>query len=95
VFLGAYHFAGDPTELVAAHDRMTAQFPPVVFDLHVCVARDDGIVVFDACPSREVFTDFSRSPDFLRAVADAGLPTPRVEPLGDVHSAELKAGVTP
>lgn len=95
MFLGAYHFAGDPTELVAAHDRLTAQFPPGALDLHVCVARDDSIVVFDACPSREVFDDFSRSADFLGAVAAAGLPTPRVEPLGDVHSAELKAPVTP
>jgi hypothetical protein len=95
VFLGAYHFAGDPAELVAAHDRLTAQFPPGIFDLHVCVARDDGIVVFDACPSREVFTDFAQSDGFLTAVADAGLPAPRVEPLGDVHSAELKAPVTP
>ena len=95
MFLGAYHFAGDPAELVTAHDRLTAQFPPGAFDLHVCVAHDDGIVVFDACPSREVFTGFSQSPDFLGAVAAAGLPTPRVEPLGDVHAAELKAPVTP
>ncbi len=95
MFLGAYHFAGHPDELVAAHDRLTAQFPPGAFDLHVCVARDDGIVVLDACPSREVFTDFAQSPEFLSAVAAAGLPTPRVEPLGDVHSAELKAPVTP
>jgi hypothetical protein len=95
VFLGAYHFTGDPTELVAAHDRLAAQFPPGTFDLHVCVALDDGIVVFDACPSRDVFADFSRSPEFLAAVAAAGLPVPRVEPLGDVHSAELRAPVTP
>lgn len=95
VFLGAYHFAGDSEALVAAHDRLVANFPPGSFDLHVCVAVDDGIVVYDACPSREVFTGFSQSPDFLAAVTAAGLPAPRVEPLGDVHSAELRAPVTP
>jgi hypothetical protein len=95
VFPGAYHFDGDPTELLAAHDRLVAQFPPGTFDLHVCVAVDGGIVVFDACPSREVFAGFSQSSEFLAAVGAAGLPTPRVEPLGDVHSAELRAAVTP
>ena len=95
MFLGAYHFDGDPTALLAAHDRLVAQFPAGSFDLHVCVAVDGGIVVYDACPSREVFAGFAQSSDFLDAVAAAGLPAPRVEPLGDVHAAELRAPVTP
>ena len=61
----------------------------------MCVARDDGITVFDACPSRAVFTEFSQSPDFLLAVTGAGLPVPRVERLGDVHAAVLRNPVTP
>ena len=95
MFLGAYHFTGDSAELLDGHDRLAAQFPPGTFDLHVCVAVDTGIVVFDACPSGEAFSGFSQSPEFLAAVATAGLPAPRVEALGNVHSAELRAPVTP
>jgi hypothetical protein len=95
VFLGAYHFDGDANELIAAHDRLASKFPTGSFDLHVCVVVDGGITVFDACPSREVFSEFAQSPDFLLAVEAAGLPMPRVEPLGDVHSAELREPVTP
>jgi hypothetical protein len=95
VFLGAYHFDGDPTALSAGHDQLMTQFPPGSIDLHVCVTHERGITVFDACPSRDVFTGFAQSPDFLQALTAAGLPTPRVEPLGDVHAAELRAPVTP
>jgi hypothetical protein len=95
VFLGAYHFDGESEALLAGHDRLAAQFPPGTFDLHVVVAVDGGMVVFDACPSHEVFGGFSQSPEFLAAVESAGLPAPRVEPLGDVHFAELRAPVTP
>lgn len=94
MFLGAYHFEGDPAELLGGYDRLLAQLPPGVIELNVCVARDAGITVFDACPSRDVFTGFSQSPEFLVAVSEAGLPVPRVEPLGDVHAATVapKAG---
>jgi len=95
VFLGAYHFDGDTGALLDGYDRMVAQFPPGVLELNVCVARDDGITVFDACPSGDVFAGFSQSAEFLAAVSTAGLPTPRVEPLGDVHAAVLTHPVTP
>ena len=76
MFLGAYHFDGDTPSLLDGYDRLAAQFPPGALQLHVCVARDDGITVFDACPSRAVFTDFSQGPEFLGAVSAAGLPRP-------------------
>ena len=90
MFLGAYHFEGTTPELLAGYDRLVAQFPPGVIDLNVCVARDDGMTVFDACPSRDAFTGFSQSPDFLAALTAAGLPAPRVELLGDLHAATLR-----
>ena len=95
MFLGAYHFDGVPPDLTAAYDRLVAQFPPGVIELNVCVVRDDGVTVFDACPSRDTFTGFSQSAEFLAAVAAAGLPTPRVEPLGDVLAATLQSPATP
>jgi hypothetical protein len=95
VFLGAYHFDGETRALLDGYDRLVAQFPPGVIELNVCVARDDGITVFDACPSADVFSGFSQSPEFLAAVSTAGLPAPRVEPLGTVHAATVTQPVTP
>lgn len=87
MFLGMYRFDGDPSELMAAYDRLVAGFPPGMIELQLCVQRADGITVFDTCPSAEVFAEFSTSEGFAGALATAGLPTPTVEPLGDVHHA--------
>jgi len=92
MFLGAYHFDGDPVPLLAAYRRLMRGFPPATSDLHACVERPDGITVLDACPTEAVFAAFSASPDFARAVQAAGLPLPRVEQLGEVRSARLRAG---
>ncbi|MGI5125903.1 hypothetical protein ACQEVB_03710 [Pseudonocardia sp. CA-107938] len=87
MFLSAYHFDGDPMTLVPAYDRMREGFPPDMFDLHACVVTGSGITVYDGCPTREDFEGFSVSADFRSAVAAAGLPQPRIEPLGEVHHA--------
>jgi hypothetical protein len=92
MFLGAYHFDGDPTALIAAYDRLMASFPPDAIVFHVCIEREEGITVFDACPTRAVFADFSVSYEFNAAVAAAGLPSPRVELLGDVHASRVRSG---
>ena len=93
MFLGAYHFDGDPADLLAGHERLLDLIPPSALDLHLCVERDGGITVFDACPSRDVFNTFSTGPDFTAALQAAGLPTPRIEQLGDVHMAYLRETV--
>jgi len=95
VYLGAYHFDGPTAELLAGYDRLVAQFPPGVIELNVCVERDHGMTVFDACPSRDAFAGFAQSAELLAAIAAAGLPAPRVEPLGDVHSATLHESARP
>ena len=64
-----------------------AAFPADAIALHVCVARADGITVFDACPVRATFAGFSSSAEIAGALQAAGLPQPRVEPLGDIHRA--------
>ena len=95
MFLSAYHFHGDPVALAAAHDRLYKRFPPESLDLHVCVLVEGGITVFDACASREVFAAFSQSAEFRQALAEAGLPQPRPEPLGEVHDVRMRDRVTP
>ena len=95
MFLSAYHFHGDPVALAAAHDRLYQRFPPESLDLHVCVLEADGITVFDACPSAETFAAFSQSAEFRQALADAGLPPPQLEPLGEVHDVRMRDGARP
>ena len=59
---------------------------------NVCVLEADGISVFDACPSTEAFAEFSQSAEFRTALADAGLPQPRLEPLGEVTASACVTG---
>ena len=92
MFLSAYHFDGDPAALTAAHERLVSSYPPGSLEWHVCAVGEHGIVVVDACPSRADAEAFSRSPEFHAALVRAGLPTPRIAPLGEVHSASIAAG---
>jgi hypothetical protein len=90
MFLGAYEFEGDTDELIAGYESLAAAMPPASVLVHVCVRRDGGITVFDACPTSAVFAAFSTSPEFLGAVRAAGLPQPSVRPVGDVHRAVVR-----
>ena len=89
-FLGAYEFDGDPDELIAGYDRLAAQLPEGLILLQTVIRRDGGITIYDACPDQATFADFSASEGFAKAVADAGLPEPRVTQLGEVHRAILQ-----
>ena len=91
MFLSAYHFDGDPEALLAAYRALMAGFPPEAIELHLCVARESGITVFDACPNRAEFVAFSTGADFRAALDAAGLPAPRIEPLGEVHAVRTRA----
>jgi hypothetical protein len=91
VFLGYYDFDGEVPELLSAYERLLAGFPQDAFDLHVCVVREGGITIYDACPSRAVFADFSGSQGFRDAITAAGLPSPTVGQLGDVHTVRTRA----
>ncbi|HEY3501424.1 MAG TPA: hypothetical protein VGN37_01410 [Actinocatenispora sp.] len=93
VYLAAYHFDGAAEELLHAYDKFVATIPPGQLLLHTCVKREGGITIFDGCPSEADFTAFSTDPGFAAAIADAGLPPARIEPLGEVHAAH--GGVSP
>lgn len=84
MYLTAYHFDGNPADLVRRHDRLVAATGAADAGLHIVVVGEAGITVLDACPSRAVFEEFSRGPGFRAALADARLPRPRIEPLGEV-----------
>jgi len=90
--LTSYRFTGDQDELAAAYDRMFASYPLDSLLFHACALVDDGIVIIDACPSKQDFEAFSTSPEFLHAIDEAGLPRPTIEPFGTVHAARTAAG---
>lgn len=90
MYLGIYEIQGDPDELLAAYDRLTATLPEGDVVFHACGVREDGITVYDACPSKEVFEKFSTSPEFRGATEAAGLPWPsRIEGL-PLHAVRAK-----
>jgi hypothetical protein len=90
LYLGAVHFDGDPGELLPAYHRLLERFGIDTLDVHLCIARDDGLTVFDACPTKAVHQEFTASDMFRQAIAEAGLPAPRIEGLGDVRIAHLR-----
>jgi hypothetical protein len=95
LYLGAAHFDGDPGELLPAYHQVLERFGIDALYVHLCIVRDNGLTVFDACPSKAVHEEFTKSDMFLDAVAVAGLPAPRIEGLGDVQVAHLRHEVRP
>jgi len=92
MFLGAFHFDGDLDTIVRGYARLLAAYPPDSL-LHVAIDRANGITVYDACPSRADFDAFTSGEGFRAAVASAGLPFPRIEPLGEVRTTRVLEGV--
>jgi hypothetical protein len=87
MYLSAYHFDGDPTELTAAYERMMSRFPADDLLFHAFVVGERGVVILDACPDQAAHERFAASPEFRGALAEAGLPEPQIEVLGDVPRA--------
>ncbi|MEV4316543.1 hypothetical protein [Actinocrispum sp. NPDC049592] len=92
MYLTAYHFAGDPQRILAGYETMMKDFPVESLQLHLSVVTFHGLSVFDGCPSYDEAVEFAQSDGFLKAIADAGLPSPRVEHLGEVHSSIPRVG---
>jgi len=86
MFLGVYRFEGNPDELLAGYERMMASVPADALHLQVCVRDTHGLSVYDACPTREAFQNFSDGEPFRSLLHSVGLPAPTVQFLGDVHS---------
>jgi hypothetical protein len=76
VHASIWRFAGDPDELLRSYESMVAEIPAENMRLHLCLRADDGIVLVDTCPSKEVFDAFFAGEGF-RALRDRhGLPEP-------------------
>ena len=92
--LGIYEIDGNPRELLVAYDRLMAGMPEGQIYFHACAVRENGITIFDVCPSKEAFEKFSTSADFRSAAEAAGLPSPsKIEGL-PLHAVHARDGVT-
>jgi hypothetical protein len=68
-------FQGDPDELVASYEAMFADVPVDQMIAHLCLRTDEGMIIVDTCPSREVFEGWSAGP-FPELRRRYGLPEP-------------------
>ena len=94
MYLGIYDIDGDSRELLVAYDRLIAGMPEGQLFFHACAVRENGITIFDACPTKEAFEKFSTSAEFRNAAEAAGLPCPsKIEGL-PLHAIRARDGVT-
>ena len=63
MYLGAAYFDGDPGELLPAYQRMLDKFGLETLDVHLCITRDGGLTVFDACPTKQIYEEFTTERD--------------------------------
>jgi hypothetical protein len=69
-------YEGDPGELVGRYEAMIADLPRENLRFTACARTSTGIVIFDTCPSKEVFDGFVASPDVRALLAHHRLDTP-------------------
>ncbi|HVV36180.1 MAG TPA: hypothetical protein VHC63_06215 [Acidimicrobiales bacterium] len=86
MFVASYTFTGDVDELKEGHAKMVELLGMDGAFMHVAVVGDGQLVVLDACPSREVHQQFAGGDFFQSLIAKCGLPQPKIDRLGDVHT---------
>lgn len=72
-------FTGDPDRLLASYDALLAEVPRASMRFHACVRTPDGILLFDTCPTKEIFEETRDSEWWRDALARHDLPQPRIE----------------
>jgi hypothetical protein len=87
VHASIWKFSGDPDELLLRYDAMVAEIPAESMRVHLCLRADDGIVLVDTCPSKEVFDAFVAGEGFRALRAKHGLPEPDLVEDFPVHTA--------
>jgi hypothetical protein len=76
VHASIWRFSGDPDELLARYDAMMGEIGADNLRLHICLRAHDGIVMLDACPSREAFEAFATGDAFRELRERHGVPEP-------------------
>jgi hypothetical protein len=76
VHASIWRFSGDPDVLLRSYEAMIAEIPAENMRLHLCLRAEDGIVLVDTCPSKEVFDSFFAGEGFRSLRERHGLPEP-------------------
>lgn len=80
--LAIFTVEGDPADLSRRYDaalpRIVEVSPGSPLS-HVCTTFEGGLRIYDVWESTERLEDFARNPRFAEAVAEAGLPEPKVD----------------
>lgn len=53
-----WRFVGDPEELEQRYVAMMSEIPESNHVLHAAAKTPDGLLIFDTCPSEEVYREF-------------------------------------
>ena len=69
-------YTGDPDDLAARYEAMVSGVPVAAMRLSACARTRGGIVVFDTCPSKEVFDAWWASPATRALLERHGLDAP-------------------
>jgi hypothetical protein len=76
MYASIWKFEGDPEELLPAYDAMSAELNAAGPGVRLCLRAQDGIVVVDTCPSREIHEGFAVSERLREARERFGMPEP-------------------
>jgi hypothetical protein len=76
VHCSIWTYVGDPDDLIARYEAMVDEIPAGNMRFHACARTADGIVMFDTCPSKEVFDAFYSSPEAQALMERHGLDQP-------------------
>ena len=67
---------GDPDDLAQRYEALVSSIPAESMRFSACAKTADGIVVFDTCPTEEIFEAFQASEGFRSLLAEHGLGDP-------------------
>ena len=79
VHCSIWRFVGDPDDLERRYLAMMAEVPETNNVLHAAAKTPEGLLIFDTCPSKEVFDGFFSSPEVEALFARHGLNDAKVE----------------
>ena len=74
-----WRFRGDPDELERGYAALMDELPAANHRFHAAARTPDGLLLFDTCPSREVFQGFFGSAEVRALFERHGLANPTVE----------------
>jgi hypothetical protein len=93
-----WRFEGDPDDLERRYLALIAEIPESNHVLHAAARLPDGLLIFDTCPSEEVYREFfaAEGPAMALFAKHGLLPTTREDyPVIRAYAARTRADEAP